>query len=257
MSDDYRVDGLSNDKVRAAGKQARRFLGIADADYVEVLDLEGVTEIWTVLGPKPFQFRVAPDADLPRDFGVTSYDGHGILTQIPECIRRDASLGHGYARFTIAHELGHGALHTRKLQQGATMPRRRLGNVKAEWLPKFHSAEHQAMVFAAAFLINDDTARRLKSADDIAVQFGLSLEAARIYFEDMLEEMERPAAAKRVQKLAAAFKNSVIDKEKPITFLVDLCPACGQQKLFPVGAKFMCQACDAVFDRFQDGDLVQ
>lgn len=95
MSDDYRVDGLSNDKVRAAGKQARWFLGIADADYVEVLDLEGVSEIWTVLGPKPFQLRVAPDADLPRDSGITSYDGHGILTQIPECIRRDASLGHG------------------------------------------------------------------------------------------------------------------------------------------------------------------
>ena len=32
---------------------------------------------------------------------------------------------------------------------------------------------------------------------------------------------------------------------------------CGQQKLFPVGHKFMCQACDAVYDRFQHGDQVQ
>ncbi len=93
MSDDYRVDGLSNDKVRAAGKQARRFLGIADADYVEVLDLEGVTEIWTVLGPKPFQFRVAPDADLPRDSGVTSYDGHGILHKFQNVFGATLHLG--------------------------------------------------------------------------------------------------------------------------------------------------------------------
>jgi hypothetical protein len=60
------------------------------------------------------------------------------------------------------------------------MPRRRLGNVKPGWIPKFQSAEHQAMVFAAAFLINDNVASLLTSADEIAVQCGISLDAARI-----------------------------------------------------------------------------
>jgi hypothetical protein len=41
------------------------------------------------------------------------------------------------------------------------------------------------------------------------------------------------------------------------TFLNELCSCCGQQRLFPVGHKYMCQACDAVYDRFQDGDPVQ
>jgi len=74
------------------------------------------------------------------------------------------------------------------------------------------------MVFAAAFLINDDVASSLTSADDIAVQFGVSLDAARIYFEQMLEEKERPAAAERVQRIAADFRALVAEKTstKPV-----------------------------------------
>jgi hypothetical protein len=116
------------------------------------------------------------------------------------------------------------------------------------------------MVFAAAFLINDNVASALISADEIAVQFGISLDAARIYFEQMLEEKERPAAAERVQRIAADFRALVDEKTstKPtISFLTDPCLACGQQNLFLIGHKFMCQACDALYDRFQDGDPVQ
>jgi hypothetical protein len=257
MSDDYKVDGLSNARIRDFGKRARKHLGLANAEFIQVLDLESVTEIWTVQGPKPFRLEVVCDADLPDDSGVTIYDGSRILVRIPRRIRHDAHLGHGYARFTIPHELGHGTLHLNKLLQGASMPRRRIGNVRPKWIPKFQSAEHQAMVFAAAFLINDDIARRLKSADEIAVQFGISREAARIYFEEMLEEMERPAMAERLKHLADELAASVTETAKPkISFLSDPCTVCGQQKVFPVGHKFMCQACDTVYDRFQDGDPV-
>jgi hypothetical protein len=259
MSDDYKVDGLSDAEIRAFGKRARKHLNLGEADFVEILNLESVAEIWTVLGPKQFLLEVVSDGDLPDDSGLTTYDGSKILVQIPRRIRHDAHLGHGYARFTIAHELGHGTLHLKKLLQGASMPRRRLGNVKRDWIPKFQSAERQAMVFAAAFLINDNTARKLTSADDIAVQFGLSLEAARIYFEQMLEEQERPAAAERVNRMASEFRAAVAERTsaKPtIAFLNEPCPSCGQPKLFPVGHKFMCQACNSVSDGFQDGDSV-
>ena len=260
MSDDYKVDDLSNAQVRAFGKRLRKYLDLENADFVEVLDLESVATIWTVLGPKPFHLETVSDADLPGDSGLTTYDGSKIFVRIPRRIRHDAHLGHGYARFTFAHELGHGALHLRKLLEGAAMPRRRLGNVKPAWIPKFQSAEHQAMVFAAAFLINDNTAYRMKAADEIAVQFGLSLEAARIYFEQMIEERERPAAGERVRIKAAEFRASITEMASPdraIAFLNETCVACGAQKLFPVGHKFMCQACNNVSDRFQDGDSVQ
>jgi hypothetical protein len=260
MSDDYKVDGLSDSEIRAFGKRAREYQNLGETDFVEVLNLESATKIWTVLGPKPFRLEVVSDRDLPGDSGLTTYDGSSILVQIPRRIRHDAHVGHGYARFTIAHELGHGTLHLKKLLQGASMPRRRVGNIKHDWIPKFQSAERQAMVFAAAYFINDRIARELTSADEIAIRFGLSLDAARIYFEQMLEEIERPASAQRVSKIAAEFKAAVAEKtaSRPaMAFLKDPCPSCGQSKLFQVGHKFMCHACNVISDGFQDGDSVE
>jgi hypothetical protein len=257
MSDDYKVGGRSNAEVKTFAKRVREYLNISSDNYIDVLKLESVDDILTEFGPKPFRLQAVSDAELPEDAGITTFDGTRILVRIPRRIRRDALLGHGYARFTIAHELGHAALHLPSLKAGASMPRRRMGNVKPEWIPKYQSAEHQAMVFAGAFLINDETARRLQSADEIAIQFGLSLDAARIYFEQMLEEIERPIVAKRIRQSAAELKAIVAVPRTPeMSFLSDPCSACGRQKLFPVGHKYMCQACDAIYDRFQDGDPV-
>lgn len=259
-NDDYVVDPRRDSEIRGNGKRLRKFLGLADINLVDVLTLEGINEIWTEKGVKPFRLEVVPDADLPNDSGLTIYDGSKIVIKIPRRIRHDAFMGHGYARYTIAHELGHATQHLDKLMFGASMPRRRVGNVTPHWIPKFKSAEHQAMVFAAAFLINDNTARGMLSPDEIAVQFGLGLQAAQIYFDQMMEEIERPASSLRVRKMAADFKVTVTEKSSPeskVSFLNDPCSSCGQQKLFPVGHKFMCQACDAVYDRFQDGDSVQ
>jgi hypothetical protein len=259
-NDDYVVNPRRDSEVGENGKRLREFLGLTNVNLIDVLMLEGQTEIWAEKGVKPFRLEVVPDENLPDDSGLTTYDGSKILVRIPRRIRHDAFMGHGYARYTIAHELGHATQHLDQLMLGASMPRRRVGNVSPGWIPKFRSAEHQAMVFAAAFLINDDTAHRMSSPDEVAVQFGLSLQAAQIYFEQMMEEIERPASSLRVRKMADEFKDRVAEKsfvESKISFLNDPCSSCGQQKLFPVGHKFMCQACDAVYDRFQDGDQVQ
>ena len=259
-NDDYVVEPLRDAEVHENAKRLRDFLGLADVDRVDVLVLEKATDIWTVKGVKPFRLDVVPDAALPHDSGLTTYDGSRVVVQIPRRIRYGAFMGDGYARYTVAHELGHAAQHLDKLMLGVSMPRRRVGNVTPEWIPKFRSAEHQAMVFGAAFLINDKTARGLSSADEISVQFGISREAARIYFEQMLEEITRPASSLRVLKLAEEVKAAIAPKassSSSVTFLNDPCLSCGQQKIFPVGHKFMCQGCDAVYDRFQDGDQVQ
>jgi hypothetical protein len=259
-NDDYVVDPLRDDEVRQNAKRLREFLGVADADHVDVLILEKATEIWTVKGVKPFRLEIVSDVALAQDSGLTTYDGTRVVVQIPRRIRHGAFIGDGYSRYTFGHELGHVTQHLDKLMIGASMPRRRARNVTPDWIPKFQSAEHQAMVFGAAFLINDDTARKLLSADDISVQFGVSLEAARIYFEQMQEAITRPASSLRVLKIAEEVKAAIAPKalsSSQINFLSDPCLACGQQKVFPVGHKFMCQACDTVYDRFQDGDQVQ
>lgn len=261
MSDDYRVDGLSNAQVRALAKRSRDYLKLSEADFIDVLALEKVDQIWTVLGPKPFRLEAISDDDLPDDSGLTSFNGSCILTRIRRSVRHDAMLGNGYPRFTIVHELGHATLHTRHLMQGASMPRRQLGNEKFNWIPSFQSAEHQAMVFAAAFLVNDETARSLPSADEVAIRFGMSREAARIYFEQMLEEIERPLSAERVRRMADEFK-AIVGKanttSRTIAFLDDPCLSCGKKQLFPVnGSRYMCRACERVYDRYQDGDRAE
>jgi hypothetical protein len=259
-NDDYVVDPLSDSEVRGNAKRLRRFLGLADAQRIDPLVMEQITEIWTVRGVKPFRFEIVADADLPNDSGLTSYDGSSLLVQIPRRIRHDAFMGCGYARYTIAHELGHATLHLDKLMQGAAMPRRRIGNATSNWIPKFKSAEHQAMVFGGAFLINDALARPLLSPEEISIQAGISLQAARIYFEQVQEEITRPASSARVGQMADQVRAALAPKPAVSispTYLTELCSYCGQQKLFPVGHKFMCQACDAVYDRFQDGDPVQ
>jgi len=190
-NDDYVVDPLRDAEVRQNAKRLRDFLGLAEVDHVDVLMLEKATEIWTVKGVKPFRLDVVPDAALPHDSGLTKYDGSQVVVQIPRRIRHGAFMGDGYSRYTFGHELGHSTQHLDKLMLGASMPRRRVGNVTPDWIPKFRSAEHQAMVFGAAFLINDKIARGLSSADDISVQFGVSLEAARIYFEQVMDAKTR------------------------------------------------------------------
>lgn len=258
-TDDYLVDPLRDSEVREHAKTLRRFLGLADAERVDPLLLETTTEIWTVRGVKPFVLETVSDGVLPQDSGLTTYDGSGIVVRIPRRIRHGAFMGDGYARYTIGHELGHAALHLDKLMLGAALPRRSAGNATSSWIPKFKSAEHQAMVFGGAFLINDDLARHLSSPEDVSVQAGISLQAARIYFEQLLEELARPAAAVRVRLIADEVRMALDSKPSSpaISFLNELCSRCNQQKLFPVGHKFMCQACDTVYDRFQDGDSVQ
>lgn len=258
-TDDYVVDPLRDLEVREHARTLRRELGWADSERVDPLSLESETEIWTVRGKKPFKLEFVADAQMPGDSGLTTYDGTRIVVRIPRHIRHRAFMGDGYSRFTIAHELGHATLHLDKLMQGAALPRRLVGNALPKWIPKFKSAEHQANVFGATLLINDAMARRLASPEDISVQAGISLAAARIYFEQIQEELARPASAARVQKIADEVRAALAHKTSgtTITFLNDPCSCCGQQKLFPVGHKYMCQACDTVYDRFQDGDDVQ
>jgi hypothetical protein len=259
-SDDFVVDPLNDAEVRAFARRAREFLGLGDAKRVDPLILEKIDKIWTVRGVTPFRFETVADNILQRDVGLTAYDGATVVAQIPRRIRHDAFLGDGFARYTVTHELGHATLHLDKLMQGVAMPRRGLGNKTANWIPKFKSAEHQAMVFGSAFLINDEIGRKLSSPEEISVEFGVSLQAARIYYEQVREEIARPASIVRVRQMADEVRLKLASERAASaspTFLNELCSHCGQQTLFPVGNKYMCQGCDTTYDRFQDGDHVQ
>jgi hypothetical protein len=133
-----------------------------------------------------------------------------------------------------------------------------LGNEKHKFIRPFESAEHQAKIFAAAFLINDEIAERLNSAEEISVEFGISLESARIYFRQLSQRRNRGNAVQNVQRMADEVRAALLPPKRTLTvnFLLEPCSVCGNSTVFPIGHKFMCQTCDTVFDRFQDGDTV-
>jgi hypothetical protein len=82
------------------------------------------------------------------------------------------------------------------------MPRRALVNVTPKWLQPFESAEHQVKVFAPAFLTNDVIAETLSSAEEISIEFGISLESAKIYFEELTSLRDRELAAENLRRIA-------------------------------------------------------
>jgi Zn-dependent peptidase ImmA (M78 family) len=246
MADDYRVKSRRNAEVKELAKKVR-----PRERYVDVLEFLKRPTIWTVLGEKRLKFSARPDAEMGSSAGLTRFVGGTVHIDIKKSVVEKAFFGDGRARNTCAHEPGHAVLgHDR----GIPMARRELRNVTPDWIQPFESAEHQAKVFAVAFLIDDAVAQTLPSAEDISAEFGISLESAAIYFDEMIKEREREQKAQEMLRKAEEFRASVAPKTQKICFLQELCASCKQQRLFPVGAKYMCQNCNAVFDRFQDGD---
>jgi hypothetical protein len=255
--DDYKDVPRKNSEVRALAARLRSFFGVAGQERVDVIDCASRSEIWTVKGVKPLRLEVVSDDKMASNSGLTSYDGHTIVIQISRRIRHDAFLGDGYARNTIAHELGHAVMHFEKLSAGAVMARKSNRNVTHKWISAYESAEHHARVFAPAFLINDAVARTLNSVDEISVRFGVSRQSAEIYFDQIQSERDRTASAEYVRRAADEIIRSMSPKPSAPTFMKDCCSVCNRQTVFPVGHKFMCQTCDTIYDRFQDGDLAE
>jgi len=256
MSDeDYRDVPRKNSEIRALAVRLRSFFGVADTEHVDVIGCASRNEIWTVKGVKPLRLDIVSDEKMAGNTGLTSYDGRTIIIHISRRIRHDAFLGDGYARNTVAHELGHAVMHFEKLSDGAVMARKTNRNITPKWISPYESAEHHVRVFAPAFLINDTVARTLHSVDEISVRFGISRQSAEIYRDQIQSETDHAASAKYVRRMADERIRSMSPKKSTITFMNDCCSICGKQTVFPVGHKFMCQTCDTVYDRFQDGDL--
>jgi Zn-dependent peptidase ImmA (M78 family) len=249
--DDYRVKGRSNLEIRQLAKKTREFFGVVEERHVDVLTCLTSKSIWTVNGKKRLNFLVRPDFEMGTSDGMTSHSKDVVTIAVKQSVHDNAFMGDGRARNTLAHELGHAVMHN-----GIEMPRRALGNVTPKWLKSkpFESAEHQVRVFAPAFLINDLIAETLASAGDISIEFGISLESATIYFEELTALRSRDEVAEKIRRIADDFRETVTPVDSKLHFIDDVCTVCGKQTVFPVGAKFMCQTCDNVSDRFQDGD---
>jgi Zn-dependent peptidase ImmA (M78 family) len=253
MSDDYRVDPRSDAEVRELARKARAEFGFANVSRLDPIACLNHDWIETAFGKKRLLFDARPDAELGEDDAFTSYgflpDGRPyVQITVKDSVHQQARLGLGRARMTVAHELGHAIMH-----QGIRMARRTLGNLRYASIATYESAEHHARVFAAALLIHPKFAEELDSDEEISVQFGVSIEAARIYLQERRSKSARIEAGLRIRHFAKELREAG-SPSKTIHFLDALCVVCSEKTLFAVGHKMMCRTCDTVFDRPQDGD---
>ena len=147
-------------------------------------------------GRKKLVYSIVDDDKMGNHDGKTEFTKDEVTVSVKRSVHQKAVWGDGRARMTLAHELGHGVMHF-----GETMFRKS-GAVGATDLSRtspWESAEHQAKVFASAFLIDDEVAATLTSAEEISTEFLVSLEAAEICFERLAEEAEHARSAERVR----------------------------------------------------------
>lgn len=204
-------------------------------------------------GEKPLIYRVVPDHALGlKDAKTELIDGSVVITTRHSV---DSSLlwGDRRTRMTMAHELGHGIMHA---EEGA-IDHRATGATGTTTISKMNaseSAEHQAKVFASAFLTDDQRAAELATPTDIALEFLVSMSAAEICFERLQAQREREAAAARVMEENKKFQALMNEHQRSKYYLQAICPACRRGTLLPLGTKVGCngEGCGYIGDHPED-----
>ena len=248
MSDDYIATGRSDAEIRSLARILREFFGISPGSLVDVIACLRRGQVKTTRGIKRLIFQEVPDAELGCNEGLTSYNGDVIIVAIKESVLQRAKYGDGRARMTLAHELAHAVMHN-----GAPKARKPMGNRTLSYIRPFEFAEHQAKIFAAAFLIDEDLASRLQSHEEIALQFGVSLEAAAICYKKIEEKRNRAKTARAIMKMTEEYHAST-KASRTRVYSQARCTSCGNATLLQIGAKFKCDTCGRASDQFQDGD---
>jgi len=254
MSVDKRVPARSDEEVRRIAERTKAEFGISRRRPVNILRCLESGSVLTLYGRKKLIFLVVDDSELGGAYAKTEFTKGVVTITCRRSVRDRAVVGVGRDRMTLAHELAHAVLHH-------SVPLFRVvgadGATDLSQDGAHTSAEHQAKVFAAAFLIHDEDAAKMASAQEISEQFGVSLTAAEICFERLKRKAERQRSAERVRKIAdetiALLKRGPA-RQSQKTYLSDPCVSCHAVALIPLGVKVVCDNCGFAGDRFQDGD---
>jgi Zn-dependent peptidase ImmA (M78 family) len=164
---------------------------------------------------------------------------------VKRSVHEKAGWGDGRSRMTLAHELAHGVMH-----YGATVFRSSsaMGSTELSRGNAAGSAEHQAKVFASAFLIDDKVAAKLASAEEISAEFVVSLEAAEICLKRLTEAADRAHSAERVRQSNEAFQAKMQKPAQQLKYTGDFCRACGNATLLQIGIRLVCHTCRNISD---------
>ncbi|MGH6681602.1 MAG: ImmA/IrrE family metallo-endopeptidase [Bradyrhizobium sp.] len=250
--DDRRVTRRSNDECRRIAQDTKTYFGIGRTWPVYIGRVLRSGKVLTVRGQKPLIYKVVDNNVLGIKDAKTEIVDGSIVVTAKQAIDSLAAWGDGRSRMTLAHELGHVVMHA----EDGSVDHRAAGAVGTTTLSKtnaLESAEHQAKVFASAFLIDDTRAAELESPMDIATEFLVSISAAEICYERIQLERERAASVARVIEANKKFQALMGDTEQKKNYLPAHCTSCRFQTLVPLGIKVVCETCGYVGDHPEDG----
>ena len=250
--DDRRVTRRSNDECREIAKRTKFYYRVERVWPVNIGRILRSGKVLTVQGEMTLVYDVVDDTQLGIKDAKTELVDRSIRITAKRSIDSLVKWGDGRARMTLAHELGHAVMHA---ERGA-IDHRATGASGPTALSKLNaseSAEHQAKVFASAFLIDDKRAAELDSPLEIATEFLISVSAAEICYERITAERERAASVARVLDASRRFRELVEQSEQPKKkYLQALCISCKSQTLVPLGIKVECETCGYFGDHPED-----
>jgi hypothetical protein len=211
MSEDYCVTKRSDHQIRGIGYRTKSDYKADNRRPVNIIKHLQSGRILTIQGQRKLIYRIVDDREMVDSDGRTDFTPEAIVISVKRSVHDKANWGDGRSRMTLAHELGHGVMHP-----GAAKFRRAdaVGTTSISSINATESAEHQAKVFASAFLIDDTFAATLTNAEEISEQFGVSTTAAEICFERLAREAEHAMAAARVLKMNEDFQAAVRANEQ-------------------------------------------
>ncbi len=196
MSDDSRVPKRSNKEIRAEALDAKKCYEAEKRRPVNVVRCLQSARILTRRGRRRLIYNVVDEELMGDRDRKTEFTRDAVIIFVKRSVHQKAIWGDGRARMTLAHELGHGVMHYRTTMFRSSGA---VGTTDLSRTSPSESAEHQAKVFASAFLIDDAVAATLSSPEEISTEFLVSVEAAEICFERLAEEAERARSAERVR----------------------------------------------------------
>ena len=142
----------------------RKMLGLDKEKFFDVVSILEFLALHEIL-----EYEICEDSEAMHK-GEAFYDPAQKKIIIPDTVYNMACDGHGRARFTVTHELGHFfRKHTVVFGR----------NNDVEW-KAYEDSEWQADVFASYLLAPPQLVAQYRNSNDVANTFGLSNQAAEI-----------------------------------------------------------------------------
>jgi len=215
---DWPTEPRSDEQIERVALSFRLAAASGDEWAPNVLDL--IARL-SAPGRPLFGLRIVvrPDEEMPDDEAIAFVEER--IIEVRKSVHEGARRGHPRHRMTLAHEVGHIALDHR----GAPKSRKPFVEQREAFIPASRSAERQATVFGAAFLMPRAQVRQCQTVEDTAKRLNVSLQAAEIRFNKVnvrdVDKKTPDYIAEQIDKLKADVSAGYARRTPPSALSLD------------------------------------